>query len=290
MNAPFKTPAKTPAPATPDAYAALREEYTACPVCTGTNRRALGAANTTGYLNWHDKLPPTLEWMACEDCGHVHTRHYWTAEGLAQVFAKSHAGQVAGGDPDQKRQIWKAVPQNAMKLLGGYHAVMSGVEPTWLDVGCGDGALVMTASEFGFAALGIDARTEPVEALQALGYAAGRSDFMAARFENPVNVISMFDVLEHMPFPRDALDHAHATLADNGLLIISLPNMDSSSWRLMDQASGNPYWMEIEHHHNFTRASLAKLLAAHGFRVEMFDIPLRYKAQMELYARKIDKT
>ena len=268
-------------------FDAIRTAYACCPLCDSVRMRHVGAAATTSYVNWHDRLPPTLDWMRCDDCGHVFTQHYWTEAGLAEVFRKSHPSQVAGGDPDQKRQIWRPTVQNALRLLGGYASAMAGpAMPTWLDVGCGDGALVMAASEFGFAALGLDARAEPVAAIQRLGYAAAQSEFMAARAEAPVSVISMFDVLEHMIFPRSALAHAHDLLAPGGLLIISLPNMDSSSWRLMDQASANPYWMEIEHHHNFTRASLSALLARQGFAVELFDIPGRYKAQMELYARK----
>ncbi len=63
--------------------------------------------------------------------------------------------------------------RNVTDVLGGYAQVMSGERtPTWLDVGCGDGALVMTASEFGYSALGLDARAEPVDALKKLGYQA----------------------------------------------------------------------------------------------------------------------
>ncbi len=102
----------------------------------------------------------------------------------------------------------------------------------------------------------------------------------------PLDVISMCDVLEHMPYPREALAQAHSLLRPGGLLLISLPNLESSSWRLMDQASANPYWAEIEHHHNFGRSRLSALLREHGFSVAMFDIPYRYKAQMELYARR----
>ncbi len=39
----------------------------------------------------------------------------------------------------------------------------------WLDVGCGNGSLVTTAAEFGFNALGIDSRQEPVSVLTELG-------------------------------------------------------------------------------------------------------------------------
>jgi hypothetical protein len=68
------------------------------------------------------------------------------------------------------------------------------------------------------------------------------------------------------------------------VLVISLPNSDSASWKLMDK--NNPYWIEFEHYHNFSRQRLIELLNLYGFNVVHYDIPFRYKAQMELYAMK----
>ena len=44
-----------------------------------------------------------------------------------------------------------------------------------------------------------------VTALTALGYMAVRSDFLELTISEKVDVISMADVLEHMPYPRIAL-------------------------------------------------------------------------------------
>ncbi len=274
----------------PDPFAALRRPYACCPACDGGRMTLLGVAPAKAYVNWHERLPPTLDWMRCDDCAHVFTRHWWTPEGLAEVFRRSHAGQVAGGDPDQKRHIWKPTVLAAIDLMGGYRSAIgsrAGMPPAWLDVGCGDGALMMTASEFGFDALGLDARREAVEALIRAGYRAQQGDFMAVNADGQVDVLSMCDVLEHIPHPREALAQAKRLMKPGGILVISLPNMDSSSWRLMDQAGSNPYWIEIEHHHNFTRASLVRLVEQAGFTVERFDLTFRYKAQMEIMARAV---
>jgi SAM-dependent methyltransferase len=271
-----------------DSFAALRRPYACCPACDSTRMTLLGVAPVTNYVNWHDRLPPTLDWMRCDDCAHVFTRHWWTAEGLSEVFRRSHAGQVAGGDPDHKRHVWKPTVLAAVELLGGYRAAIGArpeAPPLWLDAGCGDGALVMTASEMGFNAIGLDARQEAVEALVRTGYRAQQGDFMALTDDVSVDVLSLCDVLEHLPFPQEALARARRLVRPGGLIVISLPNMDSSSWRLMDQAGSNPYWIEIEHHHNFTRASLSRLVEQAGFSVERMDLTFRYKAQMEIMAR-----
>lgn len=264
----------------------LQTAYDACPLCTGKSI-FIGATDSTGHALWHEGLPPTVEWMRCTHCAHVHTRGYWTEAGLAQVFRFTHSNQQAAASdyPDAKRATWAGVVDRAIGALGGYCSLFGHRNPSWVDVGCGDGALLMTASDFGFDALGLDARADTVASIQKLGFNAHRAEFSSARFDGQADVLSMMDVLEHMPYPREALRKAASVLHPHGLIVISLPDSNCSSWRVMDAANSNPYWREIEHHHNFSRQRLMALLDECGFDVVDFAIPLQYKAQMELYAR-----
>ena len=265
----------------------LQTEYLNCPLCEG-EIIFLGYADIINHPIWHEGLPKKLEWMECQRCGHIHTRGYWTPTGLDEVFRKTQANQITGGDnnpPDSKRAQWLPVVKNAIRHSGGYAALFD-EDKYWCDIGCGNGALLMTARDFGFSAFGLDTRKETVERIQALGFQANQADFMQAQFDRPLQIISMMDVLEHLPFPRQVLQKAHDSLAPAGLLIISLPDASCSTWKIMDHEKNNPYWMEIEHHHNFSRNLLMQLLIQQGFDIVDFDIPNRYKAQMEIYAKK----
>ncbi|SQF99602.1 putative O-linked N-acetylglucosamine transferase, SPINDLY family [Paucimonas lemoignei] len=264
---------------------ALQEVYLACPLCEASST-TLGYANCTAHPLWHEPLPPSIEWMKCSSCGHVHNRHFWTDAGLAEVFRNANASQLAqsSGNHDSKRAIWTPVVDKVVELLGGFQAVSQSNAPVWLDVGCGDGALLMTAGDYGFSAMGLDARAETVSQIQNLGFNARQQDFMTLEPEVAVDVLSMMDVLEHMPYPILALRKAAQVLRPGGVMVISLPDLTSSSWKIMDAEKANPYWAEIEHYHNFSRDRLVALLNSNGFAVVGFAIPTRYKAQMELYA------
>ena len=96
----------------------LKIKFLNCPLCAGHSIPFV-QADCRGYISWHEKLPPTLLWMRCTICNHVHTEDYWTEEGLKQVFAHTHQGQSVGGNPDQKRQTWKPVVQNVLNVVGG---------------------------------------------------------------------------------------------------------------------------------------------------------------------------
>lgn len=53
-------------------------------------------------------------------------------------------------------------------------------QPLWMDVGCGDGALSMTAADFGFHSASIDAREGAGERIRALGFNAQQGNFVGS--------------------------------------------------------------------------------------------------------------
>ncbi len=264
----------------------MQVAYKNCPLCEG-NFKVISTHIATRHPLWHEVLPPHLEWCKCDSCEHIFTRYYWDKEGLKQVFLKANEGQLAGGDIHHRRITWAPTVDRIVNQLGGYQKVTKRKKPaTWLDVGFGNGALIATAQEYGFDAYGIDARQEAVDRLNAIGYKAICSTFEDLDTE-PYSVISMCDVLEHMPYPRTALKKAKKMLEKDGVLSISLPNSDSSHWKLMGK--DNPYWIEIEHYHNFSRQSLEQLLNEEGFEMVEYSISQRYIACMEVFAKHAKK-
>jgi 2-polyprenyl-3-methyl-5-hydroxy-6-metoxy-1,4-benzoquinol methylase len=155
----------------------------------------------------------------------------------------------------------------------------------WLDVGFGNGALMTVAEEYGFDVIGLEAREDVVEAMRRHGYEVHRGD-LTDYVGEPLDVISLADVLEHLAFPKVALRRAHELLKPEGLLFVSMPNIDSYVWRCLDEEGTNPYWGELEHLHNFSRERLYALLNAHGFEPIRYGISERYVICMEVIARR----
>ncbi len=160
------------------------------------------------------------------------------------------------------------------------------VDGIWLDIGFGNGSLVLTAQEYGFHAIGLDVREDNVRALRALGVEAHAEPLSKAPLQAQCSVISMADVLEHIPFPGQTLAEAWDRLSDDGVLLISMPNRDSAAWQMLDRQNLNPYWGEIEHYHNFGRARLYALLSEYGFEPIRYGVSERYRVCMEVIARK----
>jgi protein O-GlcNAc transferase len=157
---------------------------------------------------------------------------------------------------------------------------------SWLDIGFGNGSQLFTAEEWGYVPVGLDLRKDSVHALKQLGYEAHSLPVEELDGRERFTVISMADVLEHMPFPKAGLAAAHRLLRQGGILFLSMPNMENMVWRLLHANKVNPYWAEIEHYHNFSRKRLYALLQEHGFEAVEYHVSERYRVCMEVIAIK----
>lgn len=254
-----------------------RIPYDGCPLCNSRDTSPELDADCSRHPAWKPPLSPVMTWMRCATCNHSYTAGYHSQEALDVIFSSTHAGQGVGDDLENQRYVWARVVEKIVPFAN------SG---PWLDVGFGSGALLLTAQEFGFVPVGIDLRTSGVKALRALGVEAHAAGLDSFEPEIRFSVISMCDVLEHMPYPAEGLRRAHRLLEDNGVVLISMPNIDSAIWRSLDAQDANPYWPELEHYHNFSRSRLYRLLEETGFESLRYSVSERYRACMDVIARK----
>jgi protein O-GlcNAc transferase len=257
--------------------------YEACPLCGSADSAEEMIANCTGHPSYRTPLGKTMRWLRCRRCDHVYVDGYFSPAALEVLFASALPHQSPGDNIENTRQVSARIVENVSALLpaaGG----------RWLDIGFGNSALLTTAAEFGFEAIGIDLRAASVEKMRRFGYEAHVVEFEDYRPSAPLDVISMADVLEHMPFPKRALEHARLLLRAGGLLFLSMPNADSFLWQFLTANGVNPYWGEIEHYHNFGRRRLYALLTECGFEPLRYGISQRYRACMEVVAKNCAET
>lgn len=219
-----------------------------------------------------------MKWMVCDACDHVFTEGYFTDEACQILFAKTHSNQLLGAEYEKYRQIAARMVDKVLPYAS---------EGAWLDIGIGNGALLFTAQEYGFEPIGTDLRADNLAILASLGIEAHAADITELSLSSPCSVISMADVLEHMPYPKRGLEAANRLMREGGVLLVSMPNKDSMIWRLLSGTGGNPFWGEIEHYHNFGRQRLYALLEELGFAPRAYGVSQRYRACMEVVAEKV---
>ncbi len=145
-----------------------------------------------------------------------------------------------------------------------------------LDVGCAYGSLLKAANDQGFISEGIDISDFAVKECQKLNLKATAGVIANVRKNNYYDVITAFEVLEHERDPLSTLKSAVKLLKSNGLLVVSVPDSNSFSAKILGK-----YWFGFrhkEHLFHFTKESLYILLSKSGFsNIEITkDIPRAY--------------
>ena len=256
---------------------AERTPYLCCPLCESTRTAPSRIGDCSKHPLYHSALNPTIQWMQCLDCSHTFAEGYYTDEATSLLFQRTNANQRVGHAIEENRDISAKIVDKVLPYAS---------DGVWLDIGFGNGSLLFTAQEYGFEPVGVDVRADNVNALKAVGIQAHCANFSDLTLPIACSVISMADVLEHMPFPRIGLIAAQRLLKDGGVLLISMPNSESIVWKLLDAHNANPYWGELEHYHNFSRTRLYALLRGYRFEPVRYGISDRYRVGMEVIALK----
>jgi len=164
-------------------------------------------------------------------------------------------------------ESWRPVAEERVQLINKLHPARG----TLLDVGCSAGWFMGVAQDAGWKVVGFDVATASVAHARSRGFDArlatlDQHDLPPASFD----VITMFDSIEHMPSPMSALRAAHELLRDDGIVMITTPNVDGLLPRLTYQVLARPFgaWDHPGppgHIFQFSRKTLAAALERTGF-------------------------
>jgi 2-polyprenyl-3-methyl-5-hydroxy-6-metoxy-1,4-benzoquinol methylase len=139
---------------------------------------------------------------------------------------------------------------------------------TWLDVGCGNGALVSILGQKGWDAVGMD--IDPMPAL-AQGILPIESWDQAGAYD----VISYVDCLEHS-FVYDELPEAARHLNEDGVIVVEFPVAQEEE----------RHYRRLQHLWFFDEETFAKMVDHYGFEVRRMVKPLSGKRSAVIGRKK----
>ena len=138
-----------------------------------------------------------------------------------------------------------------------------------VDLGCGLGETVVAMNEGGFAAEGVEESGNAVSYLkQRFPAVTWHEQTIAAFVESSpaesFDVVTLYHVLEHIPYPRDLCVKVARILKPGGLLVVEVP--DVSGGQALLRGWKWQHW--LPHHVNyFDRNTLGGLLEPLGFEL-----------------------
>jgi len=204
----------------------------------------------------------------CRDCGlgrtHVSSfdpTAYYTEDYFSGGRADGYS-DYRGGEPVLRREFARSVGFIRRYRDGG----------KLLELGCAYGFFLMEAARY-FDVAGIELASEAVRHARGVGLnvSEGAADEANLRRIGPVDVIVLFDVIEHLPDPRATLALCHQLLNPGGIIVLTtgdfgspLARLAGVRWRLMTPP---------QHLWFFTQKSMRGLAAGLGFAIEHVDHP-----------------
>lgn len=208
------------------------------------------------YFSSSRRVAGYLPIVRCARCGLLMTSPRDDDVTLGRIYS-----ELTDRSGEQEDEAGTRNRADELALVGSYERPPGRL----LDVGCGAGLFVCAAQKAGWEATGVDASARAVagglERCPGVRFRVGllpEVDFPAGSFQ----VVTLWNVLEHLPRPAETLDRIRSWLARDGWLFLSLPNADSRIARLMGKR-----WVLLlrEHLWYFSPTTMAALLSQNGF-------------------------
>lgn len=223
-----------------------------CPICAAPMR----------WLYQIFQFTPPFDIVQCESCGLQRQAVLPDEAELALLYDRGYYEGTATFSYEDERKSEAAhdhVWQARLRTIARH------VPPPadFLDVGCSFGGFVDAASRAGYRARGLDlsefAVSEGIRRGRSLFHATlDRAPFAEASFD----VITLVEVLEHLPDPQASLRQLRRLLRPGGLLVLQTANFLG----MQAKRGGASYHYYLPGHlFYYSTRNLSQLLEQHGF-------------------------
>jgi SAM-dependent methyltransferase len=237
-------------------------ETTNCPAC--------GKATVRRSLSVHDRMcgvPGDFKLIECAACGLWYLNPRPTRAGIEAYYPANYAPYV----PSQPGSCapWRRWSRDyGMRRRSG---LVRRYKRTGrlIDVGCASGRFLAEMQRYpGWELAGIEANAQVAgQTGRSLGLPVIAGQLEAAGLPPAAyDVVTLWDVIEHLHEPRATLTEIRRILRPDGLLILRTPSLDSWDARLFGR-----YWAGLDAPRHLTvyrKASMRRLLSATGFDIQ----------------------
>ncbi len=241
-----------------------------CPICGSKEFRVLRKANYAEGITRQELLKIyksssdtelTDQLVECFGCELVYLNPRIQSSIIMESYAEANDPKFVSQNP-MRICTFRKFFNNWIRRTQNNPAV----EKKILDVGCAAGAFPKVAQDMGFSVVGV----EPSKYLCEFGQREYGLDIRQGTLheqnfaDEEFNIISMFDVIEHLDQPGYVLDEIKRILDTEGQLIVNYPEYDSWPRKLLGIKW--PFFLSV-HLFYFTPKSIRQIFEKHGFRV-----------------------
>ena len=214
--------------------------------------------------------PDKFELLKCVNCSHIILNieknqinfdslygKYYPRKNLTSIDVKNGSRKIAGLKNKIKLYLEGLSNQGQIYAQRGMKV---------LDFGCGAGYSLVEMSEIGVDCYGIEADTNVKIIAKELGLKLHVGTLEDSPFKNiKFDLIILNQVLEHVPDPIHLIDKFKSMLSENGIIVISVPNVDSIYRKIFKFKWIN--WHIPYHIHHFNKETVSELFKRNGYKI-----------------------
>jgi 2-polyprenyl-3-methyl-5-hydroxy-6-metoxy-1,4-benzoquinol methylase len=225
----------------------MNRERVLCPVC---------GPRTQEVVKW---TKSSYRYVSCTNCGMVYINPQLSDESVADIYSNL----LYDHKSERLDLLLSTLHKYKSKLLKKFERFRR--SGRLLDVGCFKGFFLYSAAQRGWETFGTEV-SEPAArfAREELGQQVARGDLLKMNHLQHLDfdVMTFFDVIEHVSRPDLYLERAHNLLRAGGLLYMETPNINSLPRFVL---KGRWTVFNSLHRYYFTPRTMERILRQTGF-------------------------
>lgn len=205
----------------------LMDPSPACPICAGTDSERVDSLSPAELVQLHEHMGVRLTAAACESFRGAGKVHHLRCRACGFQFFDPVLPGNAAFYRDLQDQLECYYPDDSPSFFLALDLAKRTGARTVMDLGCGAGRFLDRAREAGLQTHGLDLNDQAVAAARARGHdvMSGTAEaFAASQPTSRFDLVTAFEVLEHLADPAAFLRDAARLVRPGGHLAIAVPN------------------------------------------------------------------
>lgn len=211
--------------------------------------------------------------VQCTNCEFVYVNPRVCNEDLPKMYSTNYFHNTDFGYEEYEETASLRI-RNFKKWYSELEPFVKNNPGKALDIGCASGHFLEILREKKWDVEGIELDTDMVKVLQDKNIPVYGQPFETFNSNKKYDLITLFDVMEHLPDPHAAFKKLSEIIADDGVIGLITPNFNSFQRKIFGKK-----WFQfkpMEHIHYFTKETLERVGNEYGLKMIHHKAPGQY--------------